>query len=280
MCTFSCFSRGAVSIAVLGVAAVVAHGAAAKSGKPFVPEFEFPAPLPIVSAAGAKNAVALAGIDPVVESASGLKPGDRVTALVSLLKGKDLTQWVVEVSGVEPDGLEKQELPLQSWTYHTNTGTEVIMSAARAVLAVRVLGPFERTSPERDGGKNAAGRQTRLMVNADFLGLGLDRACEAMMVVDAAKQKDPKLGSWLWGARPRPYSAAETAAGRKMAISLGLTPERERAATRLSGSCRSIDLPRNSLRARRCSQAWAAGATPCRFRSRSTASPRSWVNWR
>ena len=214
---------------ILGAVAVGARGAEGKDAKPFVPEFEFPAPLPAVTAAAAQYGVALAGIDPVVEGAGGLKPGDQVTALVSLFNGNDLAQWVVEVSDVELNDQEKQQPPLRTFTFYTNTGTEIFLSATRAVLAVRVLGPFERTSGERDGVRKATVQRARVMVNTDFLSLGLDRACELVLAVNAAKQKDPTLASINWSLRSKPFPAAETEAASKAATALGLTPERERA---------------------------------------------------
>jgi hypothetical protein len=226
---FSGFSKGAWTGVVMGLAVGSAWAAEAKSAKPFVPEFEFPAPLPVVAAAAAKNGMALEGMAPAVESAGGLQPGDQVTALVSLLKGKELTQWVIEATCVELNAAEKQQPPLRTWTFHTNTGTEIFLSATRAVLAVRILGPFEHTSRERDAGRNAVEQRARVTVNADFLGLGLDRACAAVMAVNAAKEKDPTLASMAWSMRMRPFSPAEIEAGRKAALSLGLTPERERA---------------------------------------------------
>lgn len=213
----------------MGLAAIGLHGAEVRAAKPFVPEFEFPGPLPAVAAAAAQNALALERIEPVAESASGLKPGDQVTALVSLLKGKDLTQWVIEVSCVELTAAEKQKPPLRTWTLYTNTGTEVFLGGTRAALTVRVLGPFARTSRESDSGKNAVEQKTRVVVNADFLSLGLDRACEAVMAVNAAKQRDPALESLNWSVRPKPFAATEIAPLAKVALSLGLTPERERA---------------------------------------------------
>ena len=214
---------------MLGWAVSGVHAADAKAIKPFVPEFEFPAPLPVVATAAASGGMALAGIDATVATAGGLSPGDQVTALVSLLKGKVLTQWVVEVSCAEMNDQEKQKPPLRTFTFYTNTGTEIFLSATRAVLAVRILGPFERANGERDGGRNASEQHARAMVNADFLSLGLNRACESVMAVNEAKQKDPTLGSLNWTMRMKPFSPAETEAGRKVADTLGLTPERERA---------------------------------------------------
>jgi hypothetical protein len=229
MRAISRFGQGAWIVVLTGLSAVGAHTAEAKDARPFVPEFEFPAPLHTAVAAAAKDGVALEGLDLAFEGASSLKPGDRVTALASLLKGNDLTQWVIEVSCAELTAEEDHAPPLRTWKFYTNTGTEIFLSSTRAALAVRVLGPFDRASRQIDADGDAPEHRARVIVNADFLSLGLDRACEAVMAVNAAKRIDPSLTPVQWGVRLRPYSAEETEKGRKVALALGLTPERERA---------------------------------------------------
>jgi hypothetical protein len=193
------------------------------------PGLEFPSPLPVVVAAAARNGLALAGIDPAVEGAGALKPGDQVTALVSWRKGEELKQWVVEMTGVDLNAPEQQRPPFRTSTFYTNTGTQIELRGTRAVLAVRVLGPFDSRNLERDPGQSAVEQRSRVMVNADYLSLGLDRACASVMAVNAARQKDPGLPVMNWSLREQPFSAEVTAAGRKLSLPLGLTPERERA---------------------------------------------------
>ncbi len=209
----------------LAVLAVGASGLLRAEGAlPPLPEFEFHAPPPVLISAEAEAGLVLEGIALPTERAGGLRPGDRITALVTLAKGSALTQWLIEVSGAELNEKEKQLPPLRTLTLFTNTGTEVFLGRTRAALKVRVLGPYER-----DSAKNAKEEQGRIMVNADYLGLGLDRGCESVISVNAAKIKDPTLPPFAWTARMKAFSADEAAAGRKLAAPLGLTPERERA---------------------------------------------------
>lgn len=196
--------------------------------KPFVPEFDFPPPLAAVTAIAAEHGVPLSGFDASVERATALRPGDQVTAVVSLLEDKDLTQWLISVRCAELTAQEMKEPPLQTWTVHTNTGTEVFLSAKRAALAIRVLGPFSRKSGE-ESSKSVTDQQARVTVNADYLTLGLDRACEAVMSVNEAKIKDPTLPPVEWAARQKPFPPEVVEPTRKTARSIGLTPERERA---------------------------------------------------
>jgi hypothetical protein len=229
MSFFFRFGRIALSVGSIALGAVGARAAEVAPAKPFVPEFEFAAPLGVVTSAATKNGVILEGIDRAVELGSGLKSGDQITALVSLVKDKALTQWLVEASCDELNATERAKPPLRTATLYTNTGTEVFFGGTRCALVVRVIGPFERTSGGREENKNSTEQRARVLVNADYLGLGLNRACEAVFAVNAAKQKDPGLAPFPWTLRPKPFPAEEAAAGRKLALALGLTPERERA---------------------------------------------------
>lgn len=197
---------------------------AAEPGVPPLPDFEFHAPFAVVTAAGAKAGYGLGDIAPSSAAASELKIGDRITSLVSLSKGSTITQWLVEVRCVALDDRERKLPPIPPTTFFTNTGTEGVIGGTRAALRVRVLGPFEENVA-----KNAKEQEGRVLVNADYLGLGLDRGCESVISVNAAKIKDPTLPPLAWSVRLKPFSAEETAAGRKLAGPLGLTPERERA---------------------------------------------------
>ena len=46
--------------------------------------------------AAEKSRTSLKDVNALTGDAGGLKPGDQVTALVSLFTGSDLMQWVVE----------------------------------------------------------------------------------------------------------------------------------------------------------------------------------------
>lgn len=197
--------------------------------KPLVPDFEFAPPLEVVKVAAATHGLALERIDPAIDAEPSLQPGDRVTALVSLRRGQELTQWLIEATGVELNATEKAKPPLPSRTFYSNAGTEIVLGGTRAALALRVLGPFERTAAGREDGQKSTEQKNRVMVNADFLSLGLNRGCEAVLAVNAAKRKDPSLQPLPWTMRLKPFPAEEAEAGRKKALALGLTPERERA---------------------------------------------------
>jgi hypothetical protein len=195
-----------------------------EEGMPKLPAFEFHAPLPALVAAAARANVALDGVEASAARAGELQPGDRIAALVSLVDKDALTQWLVEATCVELETKERELPPLRTWTLFTNAGTELFIGGERAALTVRVLGPFVRGKKGNDNEQKA-----RVLVNAVFLGLGLDRGCEAVISVNAAKVKDPTLESFAWGTRLKPYPEEEVARGRRLAEPLGITPARERA---------------------------------------------------
>lgn len=213
---------------VAGVAGVDFLSAAQPRGVPW-PDFEFHTPLAAVVAAGDKAGYGLEGIATPKEAGGPLTPGDRITSLVTLTNGSVLTQWLVEVSCVELNEEEKKLPPIPPTTFFTNTGTEGVLGGTRAALLVRVLGPFESNGSKSAKAQPPKEQRGRMLVNADYLSLGLDRACEAVISVNAAKIKDPTLQPMAWSVRLKPFPAEETAVGRQQAAALGLTPERERA---------------------------------------------------
>jgi len=96
----------------------------------------------------------------------------------------------VELGCVELNEKEKQLPPLRTFKpLFTNTGTELCSMARAAALQVRVLGPYEGSVGQEMPRRN----RDRILVNADYLGLGLDRGCESVLSVNAAKLIRPTL---------------------------------------------------------------------------------------
>ena len=201
---------------------------------PVFPAINFAESLPVVKAVARKEGIVGGAIaDPV--DRPNLLPGDSITALVTLTKAEDLFQWLVVMTCVEMTEAEQQRPPAKPQRLYTSLGTEVLLQEDRAAMLVRVLGPFKRVADFRDPAQLQAsvkGHQdvsTRIVVNADFLRLGFDRACESVLAVREASKTRPGAGPFTWNIGSKPFPAEVVKPARAQADLLGLTAERERA---------------------------------------------------
>jgi hypothetical protein len=99
-------------------------------------------------------------------------------------------------------------------------------------MSIRVLGPYHKVADFRDPAQRKAALKdgkdvsARLTVNADFLRLGFDRACESVLLVRQALKGQPEF---KWDISAKPFPPDVVARERARGEPLGLTSERQRA---------------------------------------------------
>ena len=201
---------------------------------PVYPPVHYAESMPVIKEVAKKEGIAWGQVANPVDRA-GLLPGDAITVLVSLTKGDDFYQWLVTMTCVELTEAEKQRPPVKPQPFYTSLGTEVVLKADRAAMLVRVLGPYKRVADFNNPAQLKASMKdqkdvtTRILVNADFLRLGFDRACESVLAVREALKHQPALKQFNWNIGTKPYPPEVIKEMRAKADLLGLTPERERA---------------------------------------------------
>lgn len=155
---------------------------------PAAPDFPTPALLqPAVAAFARAHAYPISGIQELTGDSAG-QPGDALTFLVTLGKSHRTEQWLVQLRIVEPTARERASIRHSKLTLSSSEGQRFEFDTdANTALEVRTAGPFA-------GGPAPPGeeRRARAMVSQDFLRLGLDRSCAALLRRDAARKNVPK----------------------------------------------------------------------------------------
>jgi hypothetical protein len=210
-------------------------GTACRGAEPARPpvytELKFSGPLPALVAIAEQENVHGGTFDPPVER-DDLIPGDYITALVTLIKGDDVSQWLVRMTCVELNDAEKKRPLAKPQRLYTSLGTEVVFQEQRAAMSIRVLGPYHKVNDFKDPAQRKAALKdgkdvsARLTVNADFLRLGFDRACESVLFARQTLKGQPALN---WNIAAKPFPTEIVAKDRDRAESVGLTRERQRA---------------------------------------------------
>ena len=207
----------------LALAVCLASAAVALRAGDMAPDFAKLAPVAacpsLVDAARAAD-LPLAGIDPPGEAGS-LKPGDSVTALVTLFeKGRQPAQWLLEVKAAAPYATEKPGKPRAPSVWYTTAGDKLEFASSQSPVNLLLLGPFAEA-----GGKSprAKEQKARFTLDKGFLGLGFDEAAAAIVRMRQAKLTNQ------FEASPEPFTPAQIAAGKKAVAALGLTPTEQRA---------------------------------------------------
>lgn len=217
----------AISLFLLGSAAVVS------AAPPTLPAFTFHEVQPGTRAAAEAGAVSLAPLA-IAETPRGLAVGDGLTALVTWVEGKAVKQWLVQVSATELNEKESKLPPARGMRLFSSTGHEFRFAGSRAALAMRVLGPFEQgRAPSREA---RDGKRVRVLTQSEYLGLGLDRSCQVILRLQAARSQATKEGGapaeqQSLGVGSQPFPPDVVAAAQKRAAIHGLTVEDERALT-------------------------------------------------
>jgi hypothetical protein len=151
-----------------------------------------------------------------------INPGDSVTALVTLReKGGLRTQWLIYLQAEEPNAKERSAKPPRPQILFSSMGNRFEFISTPAYATVRTLGPFVDSASSH---KPAEPRDqtSRIRLDKDYLGLGLDRAAAAAFRLKRIKTKE------LLSFKSAPYSDAEVARCRKLLPELQLTADEER----------------------------------------------------
>ena len=182
--------------------------------------------LPVVEAAAQRAQVPVAKIAETVERA-GLRRGDSVTTLVSHVDGAKTRQWIVILQADQPTAKDAAKVPPEQ-VIHSSSGRTLRIVGQPGALTIRVMGPF---AEGEKGSSRAKDRQTHTPVNQAFLALGLDRACEMIMRLDALEKMKPgeiPKGFGI-GFNTRPFPSENWAATRSVLDRLGVTEAEESA---------------------------------------------------
>lgn len=215
---------------LLALAILFVNGAAlraAEADRP-PPSFRHLAPLASVAEASRAAGVALEGWAPYA-AREQLAPGDGVTAVVSLIKGDNLRQWLLDVAAGATTA-EEQARPDQTVVRYSATGHEFNFNAGRAAVNIRMIGPLRESDAGRRAAREPAVRQHRMLVSADYLALGLDRFTAAFIRLAQFKPADPSHPPQVKvNFADTPFPAATVADAKKAAEEVGFTAADERA---------------------------------------------------
>ena len=182
-------------------------------------------PCPALLAAAQTNGIPLEGIAPPTPGGS-LLPGDSVTALIALFeKGARQTQWLLHLQAVAPDAKEQSAKPSPPMVMYTTTGQKLEFASSPAFVTLHALGPFIEPGARRKSPKTLD-QSAHFALNQDFLGLGLDKATTVILRLNDVKQPGMK---GFFSVAGKSFSDAEVRAGRKLADTLKLTDDEQRA---------------------------------------------------
>lgn len=193
-----------------------------------LPAFAYPDALPALLAAAGKAGVA---VDTKQRPANRRESqaGDALTFLVSLRDGETLKQWILVAETADLTEKEAQLPPLKGFHAFSSTGLEVNLGGRRTAIAMTLIGPVTKRQADQ-GAVNPEVKRRRLLVNADYLRLGFDAACESALVLRAAGAESPG-GAARFQPRlaTKPFPEETAKANAPLALQVGFTPERERA---------------------------------------------------
>lgn len=197
------------------------------------PEFRFiPASAAIVEASAAAG-MGLNGLAAPAQR-NAAQPGDRVTALLTLTKGRDLQQWVVSLKTVAPNEADLKR-PRREARFYSSMGDEFVFGSLVAALEITLVGPLR----EKDAGKKEALApaiiQRRILAGADYLALGLDRV-PALTLRMRERRKTVKAEGKL-GVSTSPFPAEQNAESKRTAELLGFSTADARA---IAGSVQGL----------------------------------------
>jgi hypothetical protein len=214
-------------LAVLGLALA---GAARADEAPAVrppPEFRQIAPLPGIREAARAGWVQLDGLA-APASREKVLPGDAVTFLVSLSRGEEVRQWMIELQAEVPTAEEDGKRPKSIHVFST-TDHEFRLEGGRAAILIRLIGPLGPADAGRKAATEPDIRRQRVLVSADYLGLGLDRVPATFLRVRALRAANPALPRGGISFNEQRFPAEVIEAGKKSAATIGLTLDDERA---------------------------------------------------
>ncbi|MEO6874144.1 MAG: hypothetical protein ABI222_04925 [Opitutaceae bacterium] len=183
--------------------------------------------MPAIQQASQAAGLLLAGLAQP-EARQTMRPGDSVTILVSLTKGEKLKQWLIVFSMEEPRETEKRRGRDSAHVY-TSTGHEFRFDGGRAGIRIAMIGPLSASDAGRQAAKAPAIIRQRVLVDADYLALGMEQVPATMMEMRARKAANPSLPQGSMDFGPTPYPPGPAAANAKVAEAVGITAASERA---------------------------------------------------
>ena len=214
--------RWLIVIGCVAQACALAQSTPAAPAMP-IPELRAVAPLPAVSAATAKANVSTDGIHATTRT-TGLAANDTATVLVHYVDGDDVRQWAVQLVGKTPSEKERA-MVWPPFKLYLTTGREITFPGTTAAIAIHVLGPYRDSAKPA---KHARDRWSGTLINEQFLGLGLDRACDCLIKLQKPLARAVPNGVAL-SAGCQPFQEIDFGAVQSCMTDLGITLEDERA---------------------------------------------------
>lgn len=192
-----------------------------------MPPIEHPAPSAIIRALAEREAIPLTGWETVTDRQQ-VAAGDRCIVLVTLTSGRREEQWLLDftVAALTDDEIAVASgNPAAGATLYTSSGRELKFDGQRVALNATLLGPLRTDESRIERALDRVERQTvRLMVNGEFLALGLDQAAATILRL---RDDSGKVGFGLRA--DQPFPADEAAANRAAFDAKGITAADERA---------------------------------------------------
>jgi hypothetical protein len=162
-------------------------------------------------------------LEPIEAFTSGdqLTPGDSITALITLFqKGAKSTQWLLYLETQATNSKSISTNVPHPMVLYSSFGNKLTFDSSPAKAKLRLLGPFGEGSAVIS---KMHDKTTQLEVDQGFLSLGIDRAAA---IIYQLRQQNIK-GAFNFG--PKPFSKAQIEQDSKLAASLHISSEDERA---------------------------------------------------
>ncbi len=183
-------------------------------------------PFPEVRIIAKSYGIPLEGFNASTNS-NRLAPGDSLTALITLhQRGNRRTQWLVYFQVTAP-GNTRSAKPDKPEVLYNSIGDKFEFSNSPATFHIRAIGPYVDTASFW-GQPVPKDKSAQAGVNGGFLGIGMDKAAMAIHRINLAGGKTDTTNFDMW-ASDEPPSASRASQNKKIAASLKITPQEERA---------------------------------------------------
>jgi hypothetical protein len=155
-------------------------------------------------------------------------PGNSVTLLITLVKGGGIQQWLARIAIDQLTARDQASPAIPDAVIHTSTGLTLRYGYSPEALRVRFCGPFAVVAvPGAPAAPAAKERETRTIVNGDYLQQGVAQYCESGIEI-VRREQAANVSSLIYYAGSGPITPAAAAQGRKSAAQINLSPEEER----------------------------------------------------
>lgn len=213
-------------ISLLG--AVLLGTSIAKADEPVFPPHEKVQPSAAISEYARVHEIPIQDHAPPPETGTPLRPGDRSVAVVSLRDGRKQNQWLIDFT-VVPFSSEEHEkvtaLAAQETTLHTSSGRMMKFGSQPVAISAVVIGPLASNEKRIERAlQRVEVKRTRIVVNEQFLGLGLDRLASTIL---SLRGRSSEQG--FFATSGAPFPAEQVAKNRSIFDERGINAEDERA---------------------------------------------------